>query len=74
MESCVGIQNSQARRPQERAGAGGQVGRSVSVAGEDGPRKGGQDSRMSPGEHLPSWGLREGPTSQDSVHRAGTSE
>ena len=74
MESCVGVQSTQARRPQERAGAGGQVGRSVSVAGEAGPRKGGRDSRTSPGEHLPSWGLREGPTSQDSVHRTGTSE
>lgn len=36
MESCAGIQNTQARRPQERAGAGGQVGRSVS---EGLPRK-----------------------------------
>lgn len=60
MESCVGVQSTQARRPQERAGAGGQGGRSVSVAGEAGPRKGGRDSRTSPGEHLPSWGLRGG--------------
>lgn len=74
MESCVGIQNTQARRPQERGGDGGQVGRSVSVAGEASPRKGGRDSRTSPGEHLPSWGFREGLTSQDSVHRTGTSE
>lgn len=60
-------------------GAGGQVGALRGCpgrpgAGEAGPRKAGQENRTSSGEHFPSWGLREGPTSWDSVHGTGTLE